>query len=191
MRAVPRAAARGLVFLTAILMATASAAGATTWRAVPAKSEIAFEATQLGAAFTGRFDAFEADIRFDPEDLDDARAAVLVMIASVSTGNGDRDAQILGPDWFDSDAHPVARFETTAIRRDGDGYVARAQLTLRDVTRDVELPFALAIDDRYAVMTAELSINRTDFGIGRGQWVDTAVVGDRVTIRIRLEATAD
>ncbi len=180
-----------LVILLSLAIFSAADAGATTWRAVPEQSEISFEATQMGAAFTGRFSDFQADIRFDPSNLADASATVLIAIASVDTRNDDRDSQIVGPDWFDSAAFPLARFETTAFRRDGTAYVARARLTLRDVTREVELPFTLEIDERNALMTGELVVNRTAFGIGRGQWMDTSVVGDEVTIRIRLRANAD
>jgi len=182
---------RLLVFLLSFALVPAADASAMTWRAVPERSEISFEATQMGAAFTGRFSEFQADIRFDPANLTDASATVLVTIDSVDTRNEDRDAQIVGPDWFDSAAYPKARFETTAFRRNGAHYVATARLTLRDVTREVELPFTLEIEGRNAVMTGQLVVNRTAFGIGRGQWTDTAVVGDEVTIRIRLQANAD
>jgi len=179
------------VLLLFFALAPSAGAGATVWRTVPEQSEISFEATQMGGKFTGRFSEFQADIRFDPSNLADASATVLVAIASVDTRNEDRDAQIVGPDWFDSAAFPQARFQTTAFRRDGERYVATARLTLRDVTRTVELPFTLELEDGNAAMTGELVVSRTEFGIGRGQWTDTAVVGDAVTIRIRLRASAD
>jgi len=179
------------LFLALVVVLAVRDAGATTWRAVPEESEIGFEVTQLGATVNGRFAAFQADIRFDPADLADSRAVVLVEIASVDTKNEDRDAQIRGPDWFDVATYPLARFETTSFRRDGDAFVASARLTLRDVTREVDLPFNLGIDDGRAVMTGELVVSRTDFGIGRGQWTDTAVVGDQVRIGIRLLANTD
>ncbi|HAI28113.1 MAG TPA: YceI family protein, partial [Thalassospira sp.] len=58
----------------------------------------------------------------------------------------------------------------------------------RDVTREVILPFDLEIEGNEAKATGTVTINRTDFGVGQGQWADTSQVGDPVTIEIDIEA---
>lgn len=68
-------------------------------------------------------------------------------------------------------------------------------VTIRDVTEQIELPFTLlgVIDHpmrdnvKMAGITANTTINRTDFGIGVGDWAATMVVGDEVDISLNLE----
>ena len=163
---------------------------ADAWSVTQDDSEIGFVGIQLGADFEGRFDAFNADIVFSPDDLSGSSVKVVIDIASVDTQNGDRDSQIVSPDWFDAAQWPTAKFETKSFSEVSPGtYQAIADLTIRDVTREVTLPFELAIDGDEAAAIGSVTIKRTDFGVGQGQWTDTSQVGDDVTIVITINAT--
>ena len=166
------------------------ALAADQWVVDANESEIEFTGTQLGAAFEGKFESFEADIVFSPDDLAGSSVEVLIDIASVNTSNGDRDSQIVSPDWFDAAQWPTAKFATKSFSEIAPGkYEAVADLTIRDVTREVTLPFDLEIEGNKAEAEGTVTISRTDFGIGQGQWQDTSQVGDAVTIKIEIEAT--
>ncbi|HBN50381.1 MULTISPECIES: YceI family protein [Thalassospira] len=163
---------------------------ADTWQVKADDSDIKFSGTQLGADFEGAFDKFTAEIVFSPDDLAGSKVSVLIDIASVDTENADRDSQIISADWFDVAQWPTARFETKSFREIGPGqYEAVADLTIRDVTKEVVLPFNLEIEGNEADAEGTLVIKRTDFGVGQGQWSDTSQVGDEVTIRIDIDAT--
>lgn len=178
-----------LAIATTLAGFSGGALGADKWVVNSDKSAITFNATQLGAAFDGAFEAFSADIYFSPDDLAGSSVEVLIDIASVNTGNGDRDSQIVSPDWFDAAQWPTAKFATKSFSQIAPGtYEAVADLTIRDVTREVTLPFDLEIDGNAANATGALTINRTDFGVGQGQWSDTSQVGDPVTIKIEITA---
>lgn len=168
----------------------APAFAADQWQVKADDSDIEFVGTQLGADFEGEFNKFTADIVFSPDDLAGSKVSVLIDIASVDTENADRDSQIISADWFDVAQWPTAKFETKSFREVGPGqYAALADLTIRDVTREVALPFKLEIEGNEADAEGTLVIKRTDFGVGQGQWSDTSQVGDEVTIRIDIEAT--
>ncbi|WP_417829755.1 YceI family protein [Thalassospira sp.] len=178
-----------LAIATTLAGFSGGALGADKWVVNSDESAITFNATQLGAAFDGAFEAFSADIHFSPDDLAGSSVEVLIDIASVNTGNGDRDSQIVSPDWFDATQWPTAKFATKSFSQIAPGtYEAVADLTIRDVTREVTLPFDLEIDGNAANATGALTINRTDFGVGQGQWSDTSQVGDPVTIKIEITA---
>ena len=173
-----------------VMLAVTPALAAPQWRVDPEASRLAFSATQMGGAFEGTFRRFDADIRFDPDDLAASRVVVTVHMGSVDTRMADRDAQIRGPGFFDVARYPTARFATTGFAAAGDGrYVARAELTIRDVTRPVELPFTLAIDGATATVTGSLSLMRLDHGVGQGEWQDTKTVGNEVVVTVALRAT--
>lgn len=182
--------------LLAVSPTAVPAAEAPQWR-VEEASRVGFVARQAGAAISGRFAEFDAEIRFDPDNLDGSRVAVEIEVASVDTQSSDRDQVIRSPDLFDAARWPNAHFEADRFEPDGKGhYQAHGRLTLRDVTQDVVLPFDLAISphpDEPATLQAkavgELPIMRLDYGVGQGQWRDTSVVANEVVIQIEILAT--
>lgn len=173
-----------------VMTAGLSAQAADQWDVVADESAVAFTGTQLGAEFTGVFEAFTADIVFSPDDLAGSSVEILIDIASANTQNADRDSQIVAPDWFDAAQWPTAKFVTKSFTEISSGkYEAVADLTIRDVTREVVLPFDLVISDGGAEAVGSVTIKRTDFGVGQGQWTDTSQVGDDVTITVTINAT--
>ncbi len=184
----------GKLLRTAVIVPTLAlsfpAMAADAWTVTPDDGGIEFTGTQLGATFEGEFESFNADIVFSPDDLAGSKVVVVIDIASADSGNPDRDSQIKTADWFDVAQWPTARFETKSFREIGPNqYEAVADLTIRDVTREVVLPFRLEIDGNEADAEGTVVIKRTDFGVGQGEWSDTSQVGDEVTIRIDLDAT--
>ena len=178
-----------LTFAAALLVTRACHAMAAEWRADPAASRLTFIGTQAGSPFEGSFEAFSATIRFDENDLPASRAAVSIDMASVRTGNSQRDDAVKGQDWFDVATYPKAQFETKAFRRvGGNRYEADAVLTIRNASKPVALTFALTKVGDATRAAGDLIINRTVFGVGQGQWASAQLVAHEVTIRFDLLA---
>ena len=172
------------------LAVLAAPALAEPWTVDQDASLLGFVARQGGSPVEGRFTSFEAEIEFDPDDLDDSRVSVAIDMASATTGAADRDSQLPSSAWFDVPVFPEARFDTTAFRRvDGDRFEAEATLTIRGVSRQVVLPFTLDISDDVAHVVGELEILRTDYGVGQGQWEAADVVAHEVIVVVDLTAT--
>ncbi len=184
-----------LLFLLCILCLPA-AAQPPAWT-VEVGSRVGYIAKQSGAEVDGVFEVFDAEIAFAPEDLAASRVAVTIEIASVNSQSRERDDAIKGKGLFNAITWPTARFEAAEFaHKGGDLYEARGRLTLRDQTRDVVLPFTLAIaphPERNGALLAqakgELEISRLDYGVGQGMWQDTSVVADEVRIFIDIRAT--
>jgi cytochrome b561 len=184
---------RMLPFTTAVVMLSLLAGtvhAATAWRTDATGSELVFRAMQAGAEFEGRFKRFSPQIHFDPSDLAGSRFVVEIDTRSADTQDGERDATLTGADFFATDRWPSAHFETTAFAAKGAGkFEARGHLTIRDVTRDVVLPFTFtpAADGKHATLAGGTTIRRLDFGVGQGEWTDTTWVGNEVKIRFELK----
>ena len=163
------------------------------WSIVKEDSRLGFEATEYGQSFNGTFD-FGGRIVFDPGQLDHSLADISIDIASIKTGSDDRDAQAKSDEWFDVKSFPVAHFVTEKFESSGaNQYTVSGKLTIRDVTLPVSFPFTLMIEDkdddeREANMTAELTLNRLDFGVGSGQWKNTETIGNPVKLSIAVHA---
>jgi len=158
------------------------------WKVLPG-SAIAFETAWSGEAIQGRFERWTADILFSPEALDRSHVRVTIDLASVDTGDAQRDAALPTGDWLDAGAHPKATFTATRFSRTGEGrFVAHGRLSLRGVSRPLDLPFRLKIDGDRAEVSGVTSLDRTAFGVGQGEWTSTDQIPARVTVRILLKA---
>ncbi len=175
----------------ALLLAAAPAwAEAPRWQVDAPASRLGFAAEMAGVGFEGRFGTWTADIRFDPDTLKDTKITVRIDMASARTGDADRDGALPGREWFDVARHPVAVFAARKVTRVSDGrYVAHGALTLRGVTRRIDLPFTLTQKDGTAQMQSALVLDRTQFGVGQGQWQSNDPVKTQVTVTVRLTAS--
>jgi len=159
------------------------------WAIIPSISKLQFEAVLYKAAFTGEFKNFTGTIIFNPEDVSTAKADITIDMKNVATGDADRDTNIVGTEWFDSEKFPTSRFVSTKFEKaDGNNYVAIGDLTIRDKTMPLIIPFTLDIKDKTAHMVGAVKLDRTNFGIGQGQWADESTVGHDVKVMIDLKA---
>lgn len=166
------------------------------WQIIPGESKLSFIAKLSGTPFEGVFGQFDGTIFFNPDDLKLSRASIVIPIASLSTGNAERDAQIGTPDWFDLENFPTATFETVEFAKgEGNNYVAVGNLTLRGVTLPVSLPFTFetstdANELKRAVISGKATLNRLDYGIGQGQWTSTSTIADPVEVAVKVTAVS-
>ncbi|WP_326825933.1 YceI family protein [Streptosporangium sp. NBC_01756] len=149
---------------------------AGTWSIDPIHSEVSFVVRHLMITKVyGRFGAFEGRIVTAADPLE-SRVTATVDLASVDTGNAQRDEHLRAADFFETDTYPTMTYASGGIRPDGDGFLLDGELTLKGVTRPVPLklevngfgpdpyiadPFAGA----RAGFTATGEINRMDFGV--------------------------
>ena len=167
------------------------------WALDPTHSSVDFSVRHLMVSkVRGHFAGFDAELVTAPDPLDSTISAT-VDLSSIDTGNADRDAHIRSADFFNVDQHPTLTYRSTAIRRDGDGFVVDGELTLHGVTRSV--PLALEVNgfqhaspfgDVRAGFSATAEINRKDFGIEFNMPLEGGgvVVGDKVQIALEIEA---
>ncbi|MEM7442590.1 MAG: YceI family protein [Pseudomonadota bacterium] len=177
---------------TAIAMVTATGtANATDWRVVPEDSTLGIIGLLNGAPFEGAFLEYDTSISFDPDDPSSATIDVVIDTGSLDTDNEQRDNTARGSDLFSVAEYPTAQFTASGFAAQGDdAYVTEGQLTIRDVTQEVTLPFTLTINGDRAHAVGELAINRIDFGVGRGQWASSDPVAHEITVTIDIVAEA-
>lgn len=177
----------GIVMLFGLLSAPVSA---SDWQVMPGDSRLGFVAIQNDKEFTGEFKSFSADITFDPQALDKASATVTVDTGSIHMKRPKDELEAArGPDWFHVKKFPHAAFKTTAFRKVGaNTYEADAELTIRGVTKNVTLPFVLDISGDTAKMEGAVTINRSNYGVGQGQFAKGKWFGLDVKVTVNLTA---
>lgn len=173
---------------------------ATSWTIDKAHSAINFEVTHFFTPVNGQFNDYEATVNFDPENLDESMLDVKIMVNSIDTKNDRRDGHLRTDDFFNAEKWPYITFKSSSIESTGDNeFVANGTLTIKDVSREISLPFTLlGVRDNpmqentlVAGITASTVIDRTDYTVGTGDWASDAVIGDEVTVDLNLELNAD
>ncbi|HEX5262146.1 MAG TPA: YceI family protein, partial [Phenylobacterium sp.] len=173
------------------LPATAPSADPVAWK-VASGSSLTFTTSWGGDAVQGRFDSWKADILFGADALDRSKVSVIIDMGSAKTGDEQRDASLPSADWFDTATHPKATFTATKFQKTGaDRYVAHGSLSLRGVSKPIDLPFRLKIVGDKAQMSGETSLDRVAFGVGQGEFAATDQVPAKVGVRVQLTATRD
>lgn len=190
----PAAAATGCIAMGVWVGAQAAGAAAVPHYVLDqSKSSLEFSFDQAGAKNKGRFTRFPVTFDFSPDNLAGSRLEVTVEIGSVDTGDKDRDDTLRSADLFALSKFPQARFTATQFAKTPSGYEAIGKLTIRDVTRDMRVPFAFrtATENGVAVgyMTGKTSLRRLDFGVGQGEWRATDQVGNEVGVSFALRLT--
>jgi cytochrome b561 len=169
--------------------AVKTAASAPAWTVEAPASSIEFSGTHAGAVFTGKFERWSADIRFDPANLPGSSARVTIQTGSAKTRDGTQTSTLKSSEWFNVAAHPTATFQTSSIRALGPNrYEAVGTLTIKGKANPVTLPFTLAITGANADMTATLPLDRIALGMGltsdpRAEWVSR-----QITLNLRVKA---
>jgi len=164
------------------------------WIIDPKRSAIKFAFMQYGQKVSGSFDKWIGDIFFDPNDLEGSTARILIDTNSIKTGTADRDSQARDADWFLVAEYPYAVFQSESFHHIGaNRYEVSGVLTLRGVVLPLSFPFLLEFFEKtggikQAVVQANLSLNRLDFGIGQGQWQTTEAIEDAVNVHINVYA---
>ena len=147
------------------------------------KSELVFTFKQSGVPVDGQFKKFDAQFDFDPKKPEAGKIAFTVDLGSVSLGDPSFDKELAGAPWFDTKRNGKATFVSSAIKATGPGkYEAAGKLTIKGAARDVVVPVTLA----GSVAQGSLLIKRLDFKIGDGEWADTSLVANDVTVKFKL-----
>jgi len=142
-----------------------------TWRSDPIHSSLEFAVKHnVVSTFRGRMTDFAATLTAAEDGA--ARLEGVGRVESVVTLEENLTAHLQSPDFFDAQRHPETTFRSTSIERRGeDGVVVAGELTLKGVTRPVELhgtitgPVVDLGDAERLGLELEGTIDRTDFGL--------------------------
>jgi polyisoprenoid-binding protein YceI len=143
------------------------------WVADPTHSEISFKVKHMMMTnVTGTFCQFSVNAETEAEDFSSAKVSFAAQIASINTGNEQRDGHLKSADFFDAEKNPELKFVSTSMtKKDGENYVLNGDLTIGEVTNSVSLnvEFGGINKDPWGNQKAGFSINgkinRKEFGL--------------------------
>jgi len=139
-----------------------------TWSIDPVWSSLEFEIKKLGlVTVKGRVPGFSGTI----QGGEAPSISGTVDASTITTFDETRDGHLQAPDFFDTQRYPELRFESTAVEARGDGLIVEGELTIKNITRPVELKgsyLGAGVDpygnDRIGIELAG-TVDRTEFGL--------------------------
>src|SRR5437879_11126235 len=146
----------------------------------------------------GRFSDVRGRITIDEEPTK-SHVEVEIGVASVSTGNDDRDAHLKSGDFFDVEHYPTITFASTGLKPLGDNtWELVGDLTVHGTTRPVTLQVdfdgggASPMGDERIGFSAGTEVNREDFGLTWIVAIETGgfLVGKTARIELAVQAIA-
>jgi polyisoprenoid-binding protein YceI len=144
----------------------------------------------------GEFAEATATVTIADDPLQSSVTAT-IQAASVSTNQPDRDNHLRSGDFFEAEKHPTIEYRSTGIKSHrGNEFVLTGELTVKDVTRPVDLvvEFEGAGRSPYGTdvfgFSATAELDREDFGLTWNVALETGgvMVGKKIKIEIEGEA---
>ncbi|HEX8268963.1 MAG TPA: YceI family protein [Flavobacterium sp.] len=169
----------------------------TKWVVDPTHSEIGFKVKHM--MFTnvsGKIQKFDASIEAEDDEFNNARIEFSGDIDSISTGNADRDKDLLSADFFNVEETPKITFKSNSFTKTGNGeYDLVGDLTLHGVTKQVNFvtEFGGLMADPWGNTKAAFSINgkinRKDWGLNWNAALEAGgvLVSEEVRLAIELQ----
>lgn len=179
-------------------VATTSIPGyvAGTWDIDPVHSDASFVVRHMMVSkVRGRFEQVAGEL-VTAERIEDSTVTATIDASSITTGNEQRDGHVRSADFFEVEKYPEWTFRSTGLAAQGDDLVLTGDLTIKGVTRSVQLDVELggfgpdAWGGTRAGFTATTTIQRSDFGVDIALPMDGGgvVVSEKVGVELEIQA---
>ncbi len=169
---------------------------AGTYSVDPSHSSVGFEVRHMGiATVRGAFKKFEGTLQAtDGQPVLQGQ----VEVASIDTGDAQRDAHLAAPDFFDAAAQPLITFHSTGTEPGDDGQVRlTGEITIKGITKPIELTGVVADagttdpwGNERVGLELEGSIDRREFDLKWNQTLPNGnlLVANQVKIVVSVSA---
>ena len=173
-------------------LALAAPAHAAPYQAVQLdKSSVSFSFKQMGVAMDGHFAKFSPQISFDPAKPEQTKASIEIDLASVDTGSGEADLEVVGKSWFNTSAFPKALFVAKQVKQTAPNlFEVLGTLTIKGRARDIKVAMKHTPQGAQGLLSGSFTLQRADYAIGEGMWSKFDVVANDIQVSFQLTAIA-
>ena len=152
-------------------------------------SKLHFVIKNIGINTGGDIAGMKGKIRFDAKKPSSSLFDVTVAVSTLDTDNGKRDSHLKSDDYFDVEKFPTMHLVSTEIKPGADfkHFIFKGNLTIKDVTKQIEFPFTAEGKNGGALFAGQFQINRTDFGVGK----ESVALSNKVTVKLSAFAKSN
>jgi len=157
----------------------------TTWSIDPMHSDVQFKIKHLViSTVTGTFKKFSGEATTEGEGFENAAINFSIAVDSIDTNQEMRDTHLKNGDFFDIEKYPNITFKSTSFKKvNGDNYKLVGNLTMKDVTKPVELDVEYGGSEKDGQGNIKHGfevtgiVNRKEFGMTFNKLTDTGGLG--------------
>ncbi|WP_413470627.1 YceI family protein [Undibacterium rugosum] len=151
------------------------------------KSQVNIVFKQMNVPVDAKFKKFSANIDYNAAKPESSKANVEIELNSFDLGDAEYNKEVLKKEWFNAAQFPKASFTSTAMKAAGAGKLdVSGTLTIKGKTSNVSFPVTIKQEGGKQVFDGALPIKRLTYNIGEGEWKDTSMVADEVTIKFHV-----
>ncbi|MEU6485557.1 YceI family protein [Streptomyces sp. NPDC046887] len=164
----------------------------------PAHSSVGFTARHaMVTNVRGSFTDFDGTLKLDGTNPAASSAVIDVRIASIDTGNADRDGHLRSADFFDAEQFPEMTFRSTGAEIvGGDDYRLTGDLTIKGVTKPltIDLEFNGSAKDPFGNervgFEGTAALLRSEWGLTWNAALETGgvLVSDKIKLTFEISA---
>jgi polyisoprenoid-binding protein YceI len=168
----------------------------TKWTLDPAHSEVSFKVKHMMITnVTGLLTDYSVEATSDSDDFINADVTFSGKLASINTGNEQRDAHLRSADFFDVENNKEVTFKSTKVEKSGSDLKLQGNLTIKGITKPIvlDVEFGGINKDPWgntkAGFTISGKLNRKDFGLNWNAALETGgvLVSDDVKIAAEIQ----
>ena len=174
---------RVLIILLVSALSTTISFAQDKW--TPTLASVSFSIKNAGFTVEGNFKGFSGELLFGEDALSRSQLSGSVQVATIHTGIAKRDEHLKSSDYFDANKYKSITLKSKTITKNKNGLSGVFDVTIKNITRQVEIPFNFNQTGNKAVFETNFSIDRRDFGVGG----NSIIMGDKVTISIIVNAS--
>lgn len=130
----------------------------------------------------GIFKTLSGTVNFDEAKLSESKLVFTIDVNSINTGNGLQNKHALGDEWFNADKYPNIKFTSSSIEKKENGYAAKGKLTVKDVTKEISIPFTFTKSGSKGKISSSFSIDRSTYNVGKAG----GDVGNSIKINVTI-----
>jgi polyisoprenoid-binding protein YceI len=177
------------IVLASLLGLSVAATAATLLKTDPAKSSVSAVFKQMNVPVEAKFKKFNIAIDYNPATPDASKATVEIDTASIDIGDPEYNKEVAKKEWFNAAQFPKATFVSSGIKAAGAGKLTvTGKLNIKGKATDVTFPLSVKSEGGKYTFDGALPIKRLTYNIGEGEWKDTSMVADEVTIKFHVAA---
>jgi len=182
-----------LPFVAAALLTPLSLAQAPVFVITPVSSTVVFN-VKSSVAITGKFNKWDATLKFTSPDINTGVLDIKIQAASVDTGSGMKDGKLKSKDFFDVEQNPEITFHSTKIVQTGPAvkgqpvnFEVDGDFTIRGTTKPEKLTLIVSgAGTGSGEIKGTMAFDRKDYGINGS--IPFIKIADRVEVTVDLKA---
>ena len=138
----------------------------------------------MGITTGGSIGGLVTKVHFAPENLNGSTIEASVDVNTINTDNSSRDEHLRSEDFFDVSRFPKISLKSVAFKhKSGNNYTGTFILTIKDKSKQIEMPFTFLDKESTVEFKGTFKINRLDFGVGSS----SLILSDELTVKIDCE----